>query len=88
MSDLADLPPLPSPSVADSLSLLSCTTASAPALTLSQHDTNILSDLFPSMRALNQAVCSQEGQVVIADYLGEEVTRGLVAFWQQDCRYE
>ena len=83
-----DLPPPPAPTVADSVSLLSYTTAPAPVLALSEHDTNILSDLFPSMRALNQAVCSQEGQVVIADYLGEEVTRGLVAFWQQDCRYE
>lgn len=83
-----DLPPLPSPSVADSLSLLSCTISSAPTLALSEHGTNILSDLFPSMRVLSHAVRSQDGQAVIADYLGEEVTQGLVAFWQQDCRYE
>lgn len=56
-------------------------------MALSEHDMNILSDLFPSMRVLSQAVRSQEGQAVIADYLEEEVTRGLVAFWQQDCRY-
>lgn len=83
-----DLPPLPSPCVANSLSLLSHTTASAPVLPLTEHDTNILNDLFPSMRALSQAIRSQEGQAVITDYLGEDVTRGLVAFWQQDCRYE
>lgn len=87
MTSFVDLP-LPRPSLADSVKLLSHTTASALSLTLSDHDTNILSDLFPSLRGLSQAVRDPEGQAVIRNYLGDEVALGIAGFWDGDWAYE
>lgn len=86
LNGIVDLP-LPNSSLADSISLLSHTTAFISLQPLLEHDTNVLSDLFPSMRALSQAICSHEGQATVREYLGDEVALGVVRFWDRDRRF-
>jgi hypothetical protein len=49
-----------------------------------QQNLNILSDLFPSLRALSAAIRTVEGRQLIADYLGGHVARNMVAFWGEE----
>lgn len=49
---------------------------------------NVLSDLFPSLRALSQAIRTHEGQAVVKEYLGDEVALDVVGFWDGDRTYD
>lgn len=49
-----------------------------------QQNLNILSDLFPSLRALSAAVRTVEGCQFIAEYLGDHVASNIAAFWGQE----
>lgn len=64
-------------------SLLSHAVATAPHLPLSEHDTNVLSDLFPSFRALSQALMTPEGRDTVREYFDEETARGIIEFWSR-----
>ena len=86
LGSLVDLS-LPSPTSTDTVSLLSHTTTFISSYSSSEHNTNILSDLFPSLRALSRAVRSHEGQVIVKEYLGDEVALGVVGFWNRDRTY-
>ncbi|KAE8350147.1 hypothetical protein BDV28DRAFT_139720 [Aspergillus coremiiformis] len=55
---------------------------------LAEHDTNILSDLFETLRSLSQAVRTLEGWEVLVDYLGEVRAREVAKFWNHDAAYE
>ena len=55
---------------------------------LSLYEKNILSDLFPSLKALGLAARTNQGQALLQDYLGEERARELVQFWIRDTNYE
>jgi hypothetical protein len=67
--------------------LLSHATTAAPYCPLTAHDTNILSDLFPSLRALDKAVKTKEGKEILADYFEAETARRIIGFWnrEMDC---
>ncbi|KAH8429802.1 uncharacterized protein LDX57_007474 [Aspergillus melleus] len=86
MGNLVDIPVQDS-SVADSINLLAHA-HSDDAVNLSEHDINILSDLFPSLKAVGQAVRTPEGQEILYDYLGERKARGITKFWENDRVYE
>lgn len=65
------------------MTLLSHVTSAYPNI-LSDREINILSDLFPSLRSLSQAVRSPEGWKFLVDYLGEVRTREIADFWDHD----
>ena len=79
---LAEIP-LQAPSLTESMALLSHVT-SAHSNMLSDQETNIVSDLFPSLRGLSQAARTLEGWEVLVDYLGEARTREIAEFWYHD----
>ncbi|KAF5864234.1 hypothetical protein ETB97_008231 [Aspergillus alliaceus] len=79
---LADIP-VKSPSFTDSLALLSHVTSESPDI-LSEQETNILSDLFPSLRSLSQAMRTLEGWGILVDYLGEARAKEIAGFWGHD----
>jgi hypothetical protein len=71
---LSSEPTMPSP-------LLSYATTTAPHIPLSEHDTNILSDLFPSFRDLSQALMTPEGRQLVREYFDEDTARGIIKLW-------
>ncbi|XHG03377.1 hypothetical protein AWENTII_006686 [Aspergillus wentii] len=83
MVNIIELPSL-NPTLSDSVSLLSQTTKFGGSRGLSEHDTNVLSDLFPSLGAMSQAVRTQEGRAVLQDYFGDRIMGEIVGFWEDD----
>ncbi|KAN0084753.1 P-loop containing nucleoside triphosphate hydrolase protein [Elaphomyces granulatus] len=83
LNELAN-PPHLSASPSSPLSLLAHITTDAPYQLLSEHDVNMLSDLFPSLSALSRAVRTQEGCKLLRDYLDEETVKKIVNFWEQE----
>jgi hypothetical protein len=65
------------------ISLLSHATTTAPHRRLSEHDTNVLSDLFPSFRELSQAMTTREGRDVVREYFDEKTAKGIIEFWRE-----
>ncbi|KAF7128685.1 hypothetical protein CNMCM5793_003536 [Aspergillus hiratsukae] len=51
---------------------------------LPEQDANVLSDLFPSLKSLSQAVRTQEGRFELDDYLGTQVGTDIARFWKED----
>ncbi|KAL4861335.1 hypothetical protein BDV12DRAFT_180427 [Aspergillus spectabilis] len=82
MANLEDIP-VASPSLGDSVALLAHATSEYPS-TLCERNTNILSDLFPSLKRLSEATRTREGQELLIDYLGEDTAQRIVKFWQED----
>jgi hypothetical protein len=54
----------------------------------SQHDINVLSDLFSSFQDLSRATRTQEGRQLLIDYLGVDVANTVIKFFEQEslCR--
>lgn len=70
ISSLVDIPSV-TRSLADTVSLLHyMRTPSSPSL--SEQDANVLSDLFPSLNTLSQAVRTSEGRFLLEEYLGQQ----------------
>ncbi|KAI9369401.1 hypothetical protein BJX61DRAFT_150634 [Aspergillus egyptiacus] len=86
VANLEDIPPTSS-SFGDSITLLAHGT-SAYSHVLSEETTNILSDLFPSFRALSKAIHMPEGRALLEEYLGKETAREIIQFWQEDASRE
>ncbi|KAL4786604.1 hypothetical protein BJX76DRAFT_320800, partial [Aspergillus varians] len=81
MENLEDIP-VDTPSLDDSVALLSHATSDYS--TLCEQTSNILSDLFPSFRALSVATRTREGQELLENYIGGSAARKIVRFWQED----
>jgi len=64
--------------------LLAHTTAAAPGQPLSEHDANVLSDLFPSMRALEEATRTTQGKAVIREYFDSKTAANIIDFWENE----
>ncbi|QKX55204.1 uncharacterized protein TRUGW13939_02296 [Talaromyces rugulosus] len=75
--------PPPSP-----LSLLEYVVTSGPSQLPAKHNLNVLSDLFPSLRALSRAATTPDGRQLIVDYLGEDLADSIQAFWEQEWNLE
>ncbi|KAL5336859.1 hypothetical protein BJX70DRAFT_261863 [Aspergillus crustosus] len=82
MANFADMP-INGPSLSDTVALLAPTTSDYPN-SLCQQTTNVLSDLFPSFRALSQKTRTREGQELLVDNLGEDMAGNIVKFWNED----
>lgn len=50
--------------------------------TLPQHTTNILTDLFPSLRDLCEAVHHDEGRQLLLEYFDPLTVHAIVSFWR------
>jgi hypothetical protein len=55
---------------------------------LPEQDANVLSDLFPSLKSLSQAIRTQEGRSVLDEYLGSQLGTDIAQFWKEDQVYE
>lgn len=85
MRGLVDIPVQES-SMPDSINLLAHTTSDAGVL--SEQDTNILSDLFPSFGVMSRALQTQDGQDILRDHLGDETARDILDFWARDRAFD
>ncbi|KAL4883802.1 hypothetical protein BJY04DRAFT_184437, partial [Aspergillus karnatakaensis] len=74
--------PVANPSPGDSVALLAHATSGP--VTLCEQTTYILSDLYPSFKALSKAARVGEGQDMLVDYLGEEQAGRIFKFWRED----
>src|SRR5262245_61322999 len=72
-------PSLPMPTL-----LLSHAAVAAPYCCLTEHNTNVLSDLFPSLCALSIAVKTNNGKDILAEYFDNETVRRIIGFWDKD----
>jgi hypothetical protein len=72
------------PSSSSALALLEHVAAGGPSQRPSQHDINVLSDLFPSLRALSSAIRTEDGRKLLADYLRDSVGSAVIEFWEQE----
>jgi hypothetical protein len=64
-----------------SLEILSHATITTPERPLNQHDTYILSDLFPSIRALCHGVRARQSVRLLHEYFGVQKAREVMEFW-------
>jgi hypothetical protein len=49
-----------------------------------QQNVNILSDLFPSLRVLSAASRTVQGRRLIVEYLGDQLAKHIVSFWNEE----
>lgn len=66
------------------LYLLEHIVAQGPDQPAHRQNVNILSDLFPSLRALSAASRTVEGHKLISEYLGERVAKYIESFWKEE----
>ena len=86
IGSLANLPPFSRP-LTDTVSLLHHMRApSSPSLP--EEDANVLSDLWPSLKSLSQAIRTQQGRLMLEEYLGSQLGTDIAQFWKEDHVYE
>jgi hypothetical protein len=83
INGLAGVPRL-GPSPMSPISLLPYLTRDAPYHLLSEHNINVLSDLFPTLSALSKACRTDAGRALLRNYVGEETARRIVDFWNRE----
>lgn len=59
-------------------------TSSAPRQPLSHQDANVLTDLFPSIRDLEEGTRTSHGRKLIRDYFDPGTEQDLVDFWRDE----
>ena len=59
-------------------------TTSAPNQTLSENTANILSDLFPSVRALEEATRTRTGQTDLRNWVDAFTADDIIDFWEDE----
>lgn len=64
--------------------LIAQTTASAPAKPLSEHDANVVTDIFPSLQEFENATRTQQGQAMLLDYLARTTVEDIIDFWADE----
>lgn len=73
----------PTPPISACL-LLPYATASAPMKPLSEHNSNVVSDTFSSLRALEEATRTQQGQAQLCNLVGRITAEDIVDFWADE----
>ncbi|KAL8668954.1 MAG: hypothetical protein Q9168_006436 [Polycauliona sp. 1 TL-2023] len=73
-----------SPIAPSSRPLLRQVTATAPMCPLSEHSTNVLSDLCHSVGEVAAMTASEQGMQVLEDFLGEEEAKNIESFWAEE----
>jgi len=59
-------------------------TTSAPERPLSENTANILNDLFPSVRALEEATRTNEGRTNLRNWLDARTAEEIIDFWEDE----
>ena len=72
------------PAAPSSRSLLRQITATAPTRPLSEHSTNVLSDICHSIGEVATMTASDQGMKVLEDFLGEEDAKNIESFWAEE----
>ena len=71
----------PIPQISARIELLPHITSTAPSHPLSEHDTNILSDITRSVSDIAGLAGNQRGKMKLEEWLGEDVSRAIAEFW-------
>jgi hypothetical protein len=74
--------PVPTPCMLKSL--IAHATASAPAKPLSAHNANVLSEIFCSLQDFEEATRTQEGRVMLRNFLDPTTAEDVVDFWADE----
>lgn len=74
-------PPRLTPSPMIPAALLSQATITAPYQPLTEFESNVLSDLFPTLRDVCLAARSEQGRRILREYLDSQTVDNIVAFW-------
>jgi hypothetical protein len=74
--------PIPAPCMLNSL--IANATASAPAKPLSEHNANVLSDIFCSLHDFEEATRTQEGRAILCNFLDRSTAEDVVDFWADE----
>lgn len=64
--------------------LIAQATATAPAQSLSEHTSNILSDICPSIKALEEKTRTEHGRARLHEYLDEHAVQDIIDFWEDE----
>jgi hypothetical protein len=64
--------------------LIAQATASAPAKPLSEHDTNVISDIFSSLKDFEGATRTQRGRAKLYNFLERTTAEDVVDFWADE----
>jgi hypothetical protein len=64
--------------------LIAQTTASVPAKALSEHNANVVSDIFSSLQEFEEATRTTQGRAKLCDYLGSTTAEEVVDFWADE----
>lgn len=64
--------------------LIGQATASAPAKPLSEHDANVVSDIFPSLQKFEEATRTQQGQAKLFNFLDRTTAENIIDFWADE----
>jgi hypothetical protein len=64
--------------------LIAQATASAPAKPLSEHNANVVSDIFSSFQEFEEATRTKQGQAKLRDYLDSTTAEEIVDFWADE----
>jgi hypothetical protein len=64
--------------------LIAQATASAPAKPLSEHNANVVSDIFSSFQEFEEATRTIQGQAKLRDYLDSRTAEEIVDFWADE----
>jgi hypothetical protein len=77
--------PTESPSLVPILTdLIAQATASAPAKSLSEHDANVVSDIFSSMQDFEEATRTEQGQARLCSFLHPATAEDIMDFWTDE----
>ncbi|KAL9627013.1 MAG: hypothetical protein Q9164_007731 [Protoblastenia rupestris] len=64
--------------------LIAQATASAPARSLSEHDANVVSDIFSSLQEFEEATRTQQGQAKLCDFFDRTMVEDVIDFWADE----
>lgn len=64
--------------------LISHAMSTAPSQPLSEHDANMVTCLFPSLRSLEQGTRSAHGRKILAEHLNEIKAQHMIEFWEDE----
>ena len=64
--------------------LIAQAAASAPAKPLSEHDANVVSDIFSSLQEFEEATRTQQGQAKLSKFLDKTTAEDVIDFWADE----
>ncbi len=64
--------------------LIAQAVASAPAKPLSEHDANVVSDIFSSLREFEEATRTRQGQAKLREFLDKTTAEDVIDFWADE----